>query len=146
MWKFCRSALVVLLLWTQSGCASYVPAVLPKDTAEAEIFEERDLDIAEDNIDSPVERQREIKVGNDVRVKLHNGESVVGEVLRISGSELVIGKDGDFVMEECVVPISEIAALEIHSKSKAGPILGYTLVAFGVSFIAGILIYQSSDN
>ncbi len=114
----------VFLLLHLAGCTAYRPASLPGDIPSS--------------LDQEIEG-RDISVGDSVKIVLFSREFFTGIVVKISPEEIVLGKTGNFGYEETVVPVVEIASLQVEGV--AGPFgLLKGMAAIGLVFVATVFI------
>ncbi len=109
----------LFLLLHITGCTAYRPAEIPGNYSPAETQEQEN---------------RELLVGDSVRVTLIEGDILTGNIKNISSQEIIIGKTGNFGYEEIAVSLPDISTVEVEGV--AGP-LG---LLRGSALIAGVLV------
>ncbi|MBK7048003.1 MAG: hypothetical protein IPH48_16170 [bacterium] len=112
----------VALLSILSGCASYRQVSLPGPPVEHS--DGRSLVVAEP--------------GTRVRVTMNSGEERYGQVVQVTESEIVLGRQHSGDVEEQPIPASEIYSIEIEKNSVTRNVLLVAIVAAaaGIGFWA----------
>nr|MEE4269989.1 hypothetical protein [Candidatus Krumholzibacteria bacterium] len=113
--------LAVLVL---PGCTSYQPAVM---SGGASLTEEN------------ATWRLVVEVGDQVRMTTTAGQVVSGEVISLSGTEVVLGKLGNYGPEELNLPLSEIQYVEVEKVAGPMGFLGGTVAV--VLIVAGSLVF-----
>jgi hypothetical protein len=106
------------------GCTSYQPAVM---SGAASMTEEN------------ATRRLVVEVGDQVRMTTTAGQVVSGEVISLSGTEVVLGKLGNYGPEELNLPLSEIQYVEVEKVAGPMGFLGGTVAV--VFIVAGSLFF-----
>ena len=106
-----------------AGCTTYRHAVLPGQ-------EPHPTDDGKAHVVGP---------RADVRITLDSGESVKGEVLRCSNEEIVLGRPGNFGIEEEVYSASSISEIEVVTLTPGGGASIAAFVAFSALLFYGLL-------
>jgi len=111
-----RYVLACLVVTQVTGCASYKQGVFPTTDLKSEANQE----------------VVEIRVGSEVQVETTDGDQVSGSVVRVSESELAIGKASNYGFEEWVFSREEIARVRVRKES--------TVASFAFSTVGVIVI------
>ena len=115
--------IVVSLMASVSGCASPRVSTLPNSSG---------------TVEGSSKEVHVLGLGDEARIKLHNGESISGEVLAVSEKSVTLGRSGNYGYEKDVVERSKIAGIEYIGDDRTWPIvagLGVVLVASFVWFL-----------
>jgi hypothetical protein len=125
MWRATlRTSLAALLVFqgvVLTGCSpDYTTARLPDDPEQAE------------TTDLP-----EVKPQMQVRIHLHSGEVIEGEVMKVSSREVLTGRPGNYGYQESVCAVDDIATIEVL-KTHQG--LNALAIGIGVILIAATLV------
>jgi len=92
----------------------------------------------------PRAQAEEVAVGDEVRATLHDGRLITGEVLALSGAEIVVGADTQFGYQEHVLAAAEIARLEVvHPPAKAKVVVG---AVFGLAAALLVALALTMDS
>ncbi|MCA9233297.1 MAG: hypothetical protein KDA57_21815 [Planctomycetales bacterium] len=110
------SALLVVAVFSVTGCSGYRTGVLPNSEIHAS------------------EKSAAVQVGQRARITLVSGRVVEGQVQRVSSEEIVVGKVGNYGFEEYSVAADEISVLEVEGGSSGDKAIGMA----GLIVVAGI--------
>ena len=124
MSQFFRLIWVTVLLVFLSGCTSYRYAVLPQSSG-----------ISSENSDNVV-----VVPKSNAKVTLITGETISGEVIRASEEELVLGRPGNYGVEEEIIQASNIATIEVEYSST-----GQNVVIFSAIGVAALAIFAAKS-
>jgi len=123
-----RILFLLALLAFMSGCSGFKVAGLPGDIGPEE----------QRKPDRPL-----VKLGMIARVGLKSGAQVTGEVLQISETAITLGKVGNYGLEKTVIPIVEIAKIEVEAESDTAVFLVSAVSAVAIAtvvvFVAALL-------
>ena len=126
MARYGITVLVFLLASVLAGCSGYRVATIPS-SPDIEEHAESDMPV--------------LKVGMRARVFLTSGAVHNGEVTQVSGSQVTLGRAGNYGFEETSYPISEIDKVEVESSSKVGSVLTGSVGVAMFGFMALVLVY-----
>lgn len=118
----------VLLCLVVSSCTSYRVAVLPGS-----------LSYVNHSGDARI-----VGSGANVRILLHSGEIVKGEVVRATTDELVLGRAGNYGVEEDVYPASDIQKIELEVVTPGGQAAVIVFVSVSALLIYGLATMPES--
>ena len=126
---------VITILAFLSGCTSYRHASLPGAPVDT----------------AANENSHFVKVGSRVKVTLTGGEVVTGEVLQVSGNELVLTGDGNYGYSERSLSTSDIVAIEMEytsssDKKKNVEIVLFSVLALGIAAYIGFVNAMEGMN
>ena len=91
------------------------------------------------------ENQPVVYVGATVRVVLHSGETFSGKVSRVTPDELVLGRPGNFGLEEHVIARADIAVLEVEKATRLTSILTTTAGIAVAGFLALLYLFSTVE-
>ncbi len=112
-----------------SGCSSYRYGVLPGAAK------------------SPDADQQVVTLHSDVRVMLRDQSEVSGKVSRVSESELVLTKAGNYGVEELVIPAADIEFILVSYLSSGDKVAMYSLVGLVALVVVGaVAISEGFDG
>ena len=114
-----RIALACLVATQVVGCASYKQGVFPNTGPKSGGNEEA----------------VEIHVGSEVQIETTDGESVSGEIIRVSESALTIGGASNYGFEERTFNREQIAYVRVKKESAATSLTANTLGVVIISFV-----------
>lgn len=113
-----------LVLLALSGCASYRAASYPVDPERP--------------------AGHELAVGARVRVTLATGKEHYGRVTELTADALTVSRRADGVQSVRVIPLDDIAAIEIEGRSRTRETL---LIAFlAVATAGGLLLHAFAEG
>ncbi len=117
------------LLTFVSGCATYQSASLPGHKA---------------NNPPPQDETSMVKIGAGVRVTLLNGDTVTGEVVQVSETEIVVDSFGNFGIDRRSFSMDDIQKIETENYSKSEERFAKTAaISIGIVFVGLALIAYS---
>lgn len=122
-----KSILLISLLLYLSGCSSYRYVTLPGSSGPS-----REPEV--ENI---------VRLQSNAKVTLKSGQIVSGEVVRVSGEELVLGKPGNFGLEEKVFQAGEIDTIEVEYNSSGDKVVLYSVLGLVVLGTIGAVAYSN---
>ena len=111
--------LVITLLFYLAGCSSMKPAYLP--------FGETAPPVGQEKI-------HQVKVGANAVVYLKSGETVKGEVTKVTPNKIVLGRPSNYGYQEDTYLAADIERIETQKMTKAGSILSGTFATIGITF------------
>ncbi len=135
MWNPFRIVLVLLLILSQAGCASYRPAVLPIESPPAEMADVNRQYDGEISVNRSDSGENVVGVGDEVRIILRSGDVVEGEVLRLSDTDLVLGNFGNYGVVETVIGFSDIEGVEARYSAQGASFAASTVGVFVILFL-----------
>jgi hypothetical protein len=120
---------VLALCLSTSSCSSYKLARLP----------------AADN-ELPAPGDRIVGPSANVRVTLHDGRVVRGDVVRASSTELVLGRAGNYGINEDVYPSGAIAKIEVESLTEGGQVSTIALLVVTGAVVVAVASLSASGG
>lgn len=127
-----RYFLTGLFLAQVGGCASYKQGTFPVNPQYPEEKEET----------------IEIRVGSEVQIELFDGEKISGEVVRVSESELVIGKASNYGYQERTFQRDQMAEVKVRKYAAVATFAVATLgfLAISIAALGALIIATGGIN
>ncbi len=111
---------IMAFLVSSMGCSNYMSARLPYSATGPSYDDGRP----------------EVWVGADVRVTRNDGSVATGNVRRITKTELVIEKAGNYGVDSQTIPIDEISKIEVEGTTPRESNTAAVLLVAGMVLIA----------